>query len=937
MAAPTATGARSGDVFYCPVCGQKHRGDLSSLAGTDKVVRAPCAGCKRPLVIGLRDGAPTVRIATGDGPGVGAGAMGPLDPDRTRETPLPDPSTSTGSLFAGVAAPPAPDEPRKEKDRPKDAERARKEKEPAREPAKSRRAEEPKEKEEASPREPVEGDIPAGTRLGRYVVEEPIGAGGTGTVYRAFDATTNRYVALKMLGLGLSESMRQRFLREIEVQANLRHAHLMPVFDRGEHEGRPYFTMELLYRPFTLTEIVTRARDGTLSRYATLRPFESLEALVRDVVRPACDGIYVANVENGVVHRDLKPDNVLVDSRTLRPYVIDFGICHVLEGRLRTSSTVLAPTAEEAGIVGTPRFLAPEQARGTVHERTDVWGLGAVLHFAISGEPPIAAAAPITRKELDRRIAALREAETAARAAGDERRAELCAEKLSRLEDEGLRTLDDLFRDAREGVYTPLPASTPSALVAIVAKATAPRTADRYVNARSLAADLEAWLAGSPTRAAAERGSSAAAVVQGAGRAIRRHLTTAVLVAAAAALGVALGPSLGLGARPVREAPAADARTPVGVLEARVDALAKQGSRLSPREAATTFDVLSEAVESARAAARGDDAARLAEVAARVSAPHVVVRVAGAAAPAAFEDRFRGRTIEAKDGDAALAPGEYTVVVGSGSKVRLPLRVPFVVRDRGDSGERAAPVATVDVPIAPDAIPAGMALVVPPTGGVEFRGPPFAVTTAIPATVAPFLMDREETTNRDYQAFLESVGDGERKRRVPATGFVPDAARANRFRVGQGLEDVPVVGVSPDDALAYAAWRKTRDRAAVRLPTEAEWCAAAGVAFGWTLPSGWEQEPRDGDFAPPLKPSSKVPERLEPFGILALVGNAREIVSAVRAPMTAEYLAKGAAPGDDPIEAAIRRVRPVAHDAKDPKNGFRCVREISEPPKEPAK
>src|SRR5207248_9999154 len=113
-------------------------------------------------------------------------------------------------------------------------------------------------------------------------------------VYRAFDATTNRYVALKVLAQGLSESMRQRFLREIEVQANLRHANLMPVFDRGEHDGRPYFTMELLYRPFTLTEVVERGRDGTLSRYATLRHLEDVERLVRDVLLPVADGIYVA-------------------------------------------------------------------------------------------------------------------------------------------------------------------------------------------------------------------------------------------------------------------------------------------------------------------------------------------------------------------------------------------------------------------------------------------------------------------------------------------------------------------------------------------------------------------------------------------------------------------------------------------------------------------
>ena len=371
-----------------------------------------------------------------------------------------------------------------------------------------------------------------GSKVDRYTIEEAIGQGGTGTVYRAFDPTTNRLVAMKFLGAGQSDAMRQRFLREIEVQANLRHPNLMPVFDRGEHEGRPFFTMELLYKPFTLTQIVTMARSGTIGKYATLKRFAELETLIREVFLPVCDGIHIANVENGVVHRDLKPDNILLDSRTLRPYVIDYGICHVLEKKSRTGGIALEPTAEDAGIVGTPRFLAPEQARGTVHERTDVWGLGAILYYCVTGDAPIAASTPITRAELGRRIEALKAAEKTARADGDETRAELCADKLSRLEDAGLRTLDDLYRDAREGVYVPLPSGLPAAASAIVRKAMSAKTVERYVNARSLGADVESWLARGQTRAMAEQGSSAASVVQGVQRGLKRSLATAAVAVA---------------------------------------------------------------------------------------------------------------------------------------------------------------------------------------------------------------------------------------------------------------------------------------------------------------------------------------------------------------------------------------------------------------------
>ena len=122
------------------------------------------------------------------------------------------------------------------------------------------REEKGKAAEEADPA--IVAEFAQGTVVGRYTLEEAVGQGGTGTVYRAFDPTTNRYVALKFLGKDQSDAMRTRFLREIEVQANLKHPNLMPVFDRGEHEGRPYFTMELLYKPFTLTEIVEMGRDG---------------------------------------------------------------------------------------------------------------------------------------------------------------------------------------------------------------------------------------------------------------------------------------------------------------------------------------------------------------------------------------------------------------------------------------------------------------------------------------------------------------------------------------------------------------------------------------------------------------------------------------------------------------------------------------------------
>ncbi len=798
-------------------------------------------------------------------------------------------------------------------------------------------------KDDAEPAAPaIVGEFDKGTKVGRYTIEEPIGEGGTGTVYRAFDATTNRYVAVKFLRKDQSESMRQRFLREIEVQANLRHPNLMPVFDRGEHDGRPYFAMELLYKPFTLTQIVEMGRNGTLSRYATLRPLESLETLVEDVFLPVCEALNVANVENGVVHRDLKPDNVLVDSRTLRPYVIDFGICHVLERKNKLSTTVIEPTAEEAGIVGTPRFLAPEQARGTVHERTDVWGLGAILYFCATGDAPIAAATPITRLELKRRIEALREAEKAARESGDERKAELCADKLSRLEDEGLRTLDDLFKDARDGIYSALPATVPGALSAIVRKAMAPKTIERYVNPRSMASDLEAWLAGSRTRAQAQEGTTAAGVVETATRALRRHTTAAIVGVVALGIGWWAssffgGPSAATGGGGAR--PDATLAT-LQLLESRVDAAGKQASQMSVAEAARRYDALRAEYDDTMAQAAGGSGAEAEKV--RVRAGYVLDKFAPArikvtapagTGPGVLEDVLRGKHADGVEvGEIGVAPGQYRLVLGKTGGVVIPFVVPFIYREGGKPADREPVRFTVSVPIAPDAVPADWALVIPGAEVVDHRGPPFEPTLAQGAPVKPFFLARYEVSNGEWLAWLDAIpSDDERRRRTPPLDFLPDPDKPARSTLSADAKDRPVRGITPDDAVAFAKWKSSKDGVDYRLPTEAEWAVAAGAQLKFDLPGGARGSPEEGDFLEPVAVRSV--KDSSPYGVKGLLGNVREIVTGVRVKSDSpeSYVTKGGGAGDPPIEAAVRHVRALPRDGRDPKAGLRLARAVPPP------
>jgi serine/threonine protein kinase/formylglycine-generating enzyme required for sulfatase activity len=894
------TKATKGDTFSCPECGQRHRADLAALRDRKtSAMRTLCAGCRRALVVEWRDGAAFVRAET----------HGDTTEDLGQRPP---PGATPIPTMARAEAAPATV-------RPSGSTRLAR--------AKARSAEE----DDGEPPAPeVPAEFPPGTQLGRYRLEEAIGHGGTGSVYRAFDPTTNRYVALKILAKELKDERRDRFLREIEVQANLRHPHIMPVFDRGEHEGRPYFTMELLYRPFTLTDVVTLAREGTLFRYTTLAPLADLRQLVRTALLPVCDGIYVANVENGVIHRDLKPDNVLIDSRTLRAYVIDFGICHRMDRPgIRISSTVVAPTVEQTGIVGTPRFLPPEQAKGSVHERTDVWGLGSILRYLISGEPPIAPASAITRAELKRRVDALRQAEEAARAAGDEAKATLCAEKLARLQAEDVRPLDALYEDARSGRYVPLPEGTSPELVAIVDRAMAPRPLDRYPHASALGDDLQAWLLGAKKPEG----------VGGLGaherrRAAVRTVGVVVTALAAGAIGFGLGWVLApKGRDAIVAASAGGLATEADGLSATVRALGAPAARArrDAVEDALAHDALAARLADLqkRVDALPSDAGR--DVRDRVRA--LSERLAPARlrwtgppeAVATLYDLSRANAQrQVGAGEVELAPGEYRLALGSA--VRVPVRVPFAPAERGGP----APLAPVAFPLDPAHVPEGYVFVA--GGTVTPRGAPASAATE-PVAVAAFLMERAEVDAARYSEFLEAIADPEeRARRVPAQGFQPDPLEKGHFRPAPEAGALPVTGVSADDALAYCAWRSGREGANVRLPSEAEWVLAAGGGIGMTLPSGSEgdlaEEKTRAALTPPMRPArppaGEEPD-VSPYGVERMLGNAAELVTEP----SGGFLRKGGAVGDAPLAAAIRAVRPVARDARDARVGFRVVRELA--------
>src|SRR5881394_643058 len=206
--------------------------------------------------------------------------------------------------------------------------------------------------------------------FGDYELLEEIGRGGQGVVYRAHQKSLNRTVALKVIGLGhwATEAHLKRFRREAESAASLEHPCIVPIYEVGERDGSCYFSMKLV-EGGQLDEVVR-------SEPITIRRSVELIAKVTRIVHYAH--------EHHILHRDIKPGNILLDQKG-EPHLTDFGLARLVE----TESTVTR-TVE---VLGTPSYMAPEQAVGNnaqLTAATDVYGLGAVFYQLLTGHPPFA-------------------------------------------------------------------------------------------------------------------------------------------------------------------------------------------------------------------------------------------------------------------------------------------------------------------------------------------------------------------------------------------------------------------------------------------------------------------------------------------------------------------------------------------------------------------
>jgi eukaryotic-like serine/threonine-protein kinase len=304
-----------------------------------------------------------------------------------------------------------------------------------------------------------------------YEVLEVIGRGGMGVVYKARQTNLNRMVAVKMILAGAHAGPKDliRFRTEAETVARLHHPNIVQVYDIGSHEGRPYIALELV--------------EGNLAKSLAGTPVPAHQAA--QWAETLAQAIHYAH-QQGILHRDLKPANVLVGrDGTLK--IADFGMAKIVAGRP-------AGATPSGAILGTPGYMAPEQADGHIAETgpaTDVYGLGAVLYELLTGRPPFRGSnVP--------------------------------------------QTLDQVR------LQEPVPPSRlqpklPRDLETICLRCLQKEPAQRYQNAAALADDLKAFLAGEPIR------SRRAGRLEQVARWARRRPAEAVLVAATVMAAIGLG------------------------------------------------------------------------------------------------------------------------------------------------------------------------------------------------------------------------------------------------------------------------------------------------------------------------------------------------------------------------------------------------------------
>ncbi len=711
-----------------------------------------------------------------------------------------------------------------------------------------------------------------GATLLHYRLLEPLGQGGMGVVWKALDTTLDREVAIKLLPPEFASDPERlaRFEREARLLASLNHPNVAAVYGLHDAHGARFLAMELV-RGRTLTEEIARG----------LAPERAI-ALAAAIA----DGLAAAHRQR-VVHRDLKPDNIMIDAEG-RPKILDFGLAKLdplagagvsgatqdasADASLHEAETQVRPatTATRAGtLLGTIAYMSPEQAQGDpVDPRSDVFSFGIVLYQMITGRRPFGG-------------------------------------------DNAVRTLAAILRDAPAPLASLAP-HAPEPLGRIVARCLEKDPAARYPDASSVRDDLVALRSGaSPAASSGASGAPAApspAAPSSAAPSRRRALPVAAVVVALAVL--AAGTTWFV-------------RWRAGQAYVRDQALPQLQSIVD------RVQVLEEGRESwdAWTLSRRIEALAPGEPLVRQLAPKFTRAVSITSDPPGAEVSVRYYD-EPEAPPIVIGRTPLTHVPYPRGFTRLHLELtgrPPVDDVRWNFGFPEGDDWSYVLP-APAALPQGMSRI--EAGGFEMFMPGFEHLPT--EKLAPFEMDCFEVTNREYKRFVDAGGY-----RDPKYWTVPfvDGTRTLRFeealarfvdRTGRpgpatweagthaaDRADFPVGGVSWYEAAAYAAW------AGKRLPTVYHWNRVAyTVASARIIPLS----NLSGGSGPVKTGSTKSESR---FGVHDLAGNVREWVSNATAGGTQRYILGGG--WNDPDYAFADAFAQPAFD-RSASNGFRCIR-----------
>ncbi|MFN3199807.1 MAG: SUMF1/EgtB/PvdO family nonheme iron enzyme [Bradymonadia bacterium] len=719
----------------------------------------------------------------------------------------------------------------------------------------------------------------------RYTVTEELGRGGAGVVMAADDRLMGRQVAVKILSAAEAPTrMKARFFAEAQTTAQLEHPSVVPVYEIGTcDDGRPYFAMERV-RGRSLKELLEALNGGDAALQAEFTRFRMLQLFSQ-----VCLGVDYAHAK-GVIHRDLKPDNIMIGDFG-EALVMDWGIAKILdEGNLPlvhgeaepfsptlTPATPISLTGDSAqtqagAIFGTPGYMAPEQATGDVSlvdRRTDVWALGAVLYEILTGSSPHAGATPLAIL-----MATVRQPVVPPRQRAPER------EVPPDLEEICLRAL----QREREA---------------------------RYPTARALYDDIERYLNGA--RENARRTEEAQRLVQEGEETLWYTGMIADELAGLTEL-LATTPPPGAHApqeekrarwekedrqawleKELAEAHTWAERKFTQALEHVVDHSEARGhlARMhwdQYRRARDRFDALG-ARRHINAVARYDDGDyqdRLAQV-----------------VPLSLETNPPGAKVTLYryvDRDRQLVAMQPRVL-GQTPLKGYPLPVGRVLLEITAPGHAPArlPVTawqgdelSFEINMAPKTLEeAGFVMI---SGGSFLRGHDPQAVMPLPSGLIPvgaFAISKLPVTCAEYQAFLDDLSPELARQHVPqeqeplwrqdehGRWLLPEEDEEG----DRWLPDWPVLNVNVVDAEAYCAWRTARTGWTHRLPTESEWEKAARGTDGRVFPWGDHFDPtfcciRGSAEGPPTpQPVGKFASDISPYGVHDMAGGVREWTS----------------------------------------------------------